>query len=235
MGVAVFPPCFLTWGQTMVEVVKIMKISFKRSNAALMHSVPPTLQQATANPHLHWRLLDTHGWVWVSLLWGHCSFLLGLGVRKVLFVPSKSLFLQSCVSSGGSVVGLMTISSKRAYAAPRSTVPRARALEAVHSLSVPPQKTLKQSFGCLFGVSGSWCTQVLFEPSVHLWRVWDVIINVISPLLPSYWGFSFSLGCGVSFFGGIQHYAVDGCSGMSGNFEVLAGDDECMSFYSTIL
>ena len=43
--------------------------------------------------------------VWVSLLWGHCSFLLGPGVHKVLFVPSKSLFPQSCVSSGSSMVG----------------------------------------------------------------------------------------------------------------------------------
>ena len=32
-------------------------------------------------------------------LWGHCSFLLGPGAHKVLFVPSKSLFPQSCVSS----------------------------------------------------------------------------------------------------------------------------------------
>ncbi|KAB0353588.1 hypothetical protein FD755_023712, partial [Muntiacus reevesi] len=35
--------------------------------------------------------LDTHRQVWLSLLWGHCSFLLGHGVHKVLFVPSKSL------------------------------------------------------------------------------------------------------------------------------------------------
>ena len=48
---------------------------------------------------LHWRLLDTHRQVWVSLLWGHCSFLLSPGAHKVLFVPSKSLFPQSCVSS----------------------------------------------------------------------------------------------------------------------------------------
>ena len=35
----------------------------------LLHSVSPTLQQATTNPRLHWRLLDTHRQVWVSLLW----------------------------------------------------------------------------------------------------------------------------------------------------------------------
>ena len=59
---------------------------------ALLHSVPPILQQATTDPRLCWRLLDTHGQVWVSFLWGHCFFLLAPGVHKVLFVPSKSLF-----------------------------------------------------------------------------------------------------------------------------------------------
>ena len=100
--------------------------SFRRSHDALLHSLPPALQQATADPRLHRRLLDTPGKVWVSLLWGHCSFLLGPGVHKVLFVPSKSLFPQSCVSSGSSMVGLMVTSSKRAYVIPRSAVPRER-------------------------------------------------------------------------------------------------------------
>ena len=55
------------------------------------YTLPPMPQQATINPRLHWRLPDTHGQVWVSLLWGHCSFLLGPGAHKVLFVPSKNL------------------------------------------------------------------------------------------------------------------------------------------------
>ena len=99
----------------MVEVMKIMETSFKSS-----HAVPPTLQQATTDPCLHQRLLDTHGQLLVSLWWGHCSLFLGPGTNKVLFVPSKSLFPHSCVSSGSSVVGLMATSSKRAYATPRS-------------------------------------------------------------------------------------------------------------------
>ena len=94
----------------------------------LLHSVPPALQQATANPCLCQRLLDTHG----QVLWGHCSFLLGPGVHKLLFVPSKGLFPQSYVSSGGSVVGLMAISFKRAYVIPRSSASRAPAPEAGH-------------------------------------------------------------------------------------------------------
>ena len=56
---------------------------------------------------LCWGLLHTHRQVWVSLLWSQCSFLLGPDAQKLLFVPSKSLFPQSCVSSGGSLVGLM--------------------------------------------------------------------------------------------------------------------------------
>ena len=80
-----------------------------------LHTVPPTLQQATADPHLHWKLLDTYRQVWVSLLWGHCSFLLGPGAHKVLFVPSKSLFPQSSVSSGSSMVGVMATSNPLHY------------------------------------------------------------------------------------------------------------------------
>ena len=46
-------------------------------------------------------------------------------------------------------------------------------------------------------VSGSWCTQGLFEPSeCLLWR-WGVTLNVNSPLLTSCWGFS-ALRHGVS-------------------------------------
>ena len=98
----------------------------------LLHLVSPTLQQATSDPCLPQSLLDTHGQVWVSLLWGHCSFLLGPGAHKFLFVPSKSLFPQSCVISDGSVVELMVTSSKRACAIPRSMAPRAPAPAAVH-------------------------------------------------------------------------------------------------------
>ena len=65
----------------------------------LPHSVPLTLQQAAANPRVYQRLLVTPEQAWASLLWGHCPFFLGPGVYKVLFVPSKSLLPQSCVSS----------------------------------------------------------------------------------------------------------------------------------------
>ena len=83
-------------------------------------------------------------------------------------------------------------------------------------------------------VSGSWCTQGLFGPSECLWLEWGLILNMILPLLLSFWGFSFDLGCGLSSSAGIQHSPVDGCSAVSCNFGVLAREDEHTFFYSAI-
>ena len=104
--VAVYPPCSLAWGQTMVRLIMaVMVTSFKSTYASisqlpgLLYSEPLTPQQATINPLCQWRLLGTHRQFWFSLLLGHCSFILGPGVHRVLFLPSKSLFPQSCGSS----------------------------------------------------------------------------------------------------------------------------------------
>ena len=44
---------------------------------------------------------NTYRQICVSLLWGHCFFLLGAGMHRILYVPSKNLFPQFCVGSGG--------------------------------------------------------------------------------------------------------------------------------------
>ena len=107
---------------------------------------------------------------------------------------------QSCVSSGGSVVGLTATSSKRASATPRplrpEPLPLRQATAAPDLLRRHSDTVLAQSLWA----SGSWCAQGLFGPSEHLWWVWSLILNVISPLLPSCWGFCFALGSGVSFW-----------------------------------
>ena len=51
-----------TCRQTMVDVIKIMVASFKGSHAHTA-TVPPTLLQASIDPRLCWRLLDTHNQV----------------------------------------------------------------------------------------------------------------------------------------------------------------------------
>ena len=147
MGGAVCPPCWLTWGQTMVEVMKIMATSLKRSHAdtaalsapnpAAGHSWPTPLPETPEHSQVT-RCQSLVGSLLLSS--GSCC-------TQVFFVPSKSLFPQSCVSSGGSMVGLMATSSKRAYAIPRSTAPRAPAHAALHYWPIPLQETLKHHSG----------------------------------------------------------------------------------------
>ena len=130
----------------------------------------------------------------------------------------------------GSMVGLMATSSKRAYAThlvtqvccTQSPIPATG-----HCWPVLPKETntQRQVWLSLSGVSRSWCTCFVWA-FWTLWWIWGLILNVISPLLSSCWGFSFAFGHGVSFFGGIQHSPIDGCSSASCNFGVLTGEDE---------
>ena len=71
-----------------------------------------------------------------------------------------------------------------------------------HCWSVPSQETLRHSSGSVSVGSLGPGAQGLFQPSEHLWRVRSLILNAILPLLPSFWGFSFALGHGVSFLVG---------------------------------
>ena len=107
----------------MVEVMKIMGSSFRRSPAgtATLNAPNPAAGHRPPTP-----LRETPGHSQASLgqsLVGPLLLLLGPGMHKVLFVPTKSLFPQTCVSSGSSMAGLMATSSKTAYAIPRSIAP----------------------------------------------------------------------------------------------------------------
>ena len=118
------PSLLFTWGQTMVEVMKKMATSFKRSHAynAILNSSNP--HQAITDPHLRKRLLDTYGQVWVSLLWVNIPFYWVL-YTQVSVCALQETISQSCVSSGSAMVGLMATSSKRTYVIPKSAAPRA--------------------------------------------------------------------------------------------------------------
>ena len=80
----------------MVEVMRIMETSFQRSCAGTAALSAPDPAAGHCRPTPSQRLPDTHRQVWLSLLWGHCSFLQSPGVHKVLFVSLKNLF--PCVS-----------------------------------------------------------------------------------------------------------------------------------------
>ena len=78
-----------------------MMISFKTACVCIVVFSAFDLAAGHCQPTPRQRLLHTHRQGWLSLLWGHCSFLLGPGEHQALFVPSKSLFPQS---SGSSVI-----------------------------------------------------------------------------------------------------------------------------------
>ena len=185
--------------------------------------MPTTLHQATANPCLCKRLLDTLGQVWVSLLWVHCSFLLGPGAYKVLFFPPRVCFLckfwwlcggvnDDLLKEGLYHTQVCCTQSPCPCGSPLLTCTFAG-------------DTHTQFWLSLCGVSGPWWAQGLFEPSEHLWRVRGLILNVILPLQPSCWGFSFALGCGVSFLAK---------SNILQSTVAQLREDEHRSFYSTV-
>ena len=128
---------------------------------------------------------------------------------------------------GSYMVGLMATPSKRAYVThfmsqvccSQSPCPHIKPL--LTHASIGDTQTLKDQ-------SGSVSVQSLgpyMHTSEHLWQVWALILNAISPLLLSCWGFSSALRHVVSFFSGIWHFPVDRCSAVSWNFGVLAGED----------
>ena len=164
----------------------------------LLHSVPPTLQQATTDPHLHRdsrTLMSKSGSVSCGVI---VPFSWVLVQTRFCLCPPR-VCPQSYVSSGGSMVGLMVDLLQEGLchtqvSCTQSPCPCGRPLLTHTSTG----DTQTQYCLCLHGVFGSWCTQGLFEPSECLWRIWDLILNSISPLLPSCWGLSFALGHGVS-------------------------------------
>ena len=87
----------------MVELMKIMVNSFKRSHAstAALNASDPQAGHHQPTPPL-----ETPGNSSACLGQFHVGSLLSSGswCTQVLFVPSKSLFPQSYVSSGGSMV-----------------------------------------------------------------------------------------------------------------------------------
>ena len=109
----------------MVEVMKIMTTSFKRSLALCLTQCPRPCSRpppTDTSARDSWTLMGKSGSV-------------SCGVTAPfswVLVCKKFLFPQSCVSSGGFVVGLIATSFKRAYVIHRSAAPRAPASVACH-------------------------------------------------------------------------------------------------------
>ena len=146
----------------------------------LLYSVPPTLQQATTDPRLHWRLLDTAGQVWVSLLWGQCLFPGSWCTQGSVCALQESVSPVLCKLWVNGDLLQEGLCHTQVYCTQSPCPHRGPLL--THSSSGDSKTQLCLG---LCWVSVSWCPQGMFEPSEHLWRVWGLILNEILPLLPS--------------------------------------------------
>ena len=156
----------------------------------LLHSVPPNLQQATANPCLHWKLLNPHRQVWVSLLWGSLLFSPGSWCTQgsvcdlqesVSRVLCKFWWLYGGVNGDLLQDGLCHTQVCCTPSPYPCSIPL---LTCTSSGDTQTQFCLS-----LCGVFGSWCAQGMFKLSEHLWWVCSLILNMILSLLLSCWGF----------------------------------------------
>ena len=123
--------------------------------------------------------------VWVSLLWGRCSFLMGPGAQGSVCALQESVSPGLCKFwwlDGGDHGDLLQEGlCYTQVCCTQSPYPCSRPLLTRTSSG----DTKIQFCLSLCGVSGSWCAQGLFEPSEHLWWLWGLILNMILPLLPS--------------------------------------------------
>ena len=150
----------------------------------LLHSVTPALQQDTTLPCLYQRLLETQGQVWVSLSGITVPFSWALVHRSFCLHPPRVCVPRLCrfwqlyrevngnlLQEGLCLTQVYCTQNLCSWSSPLLT----------HTSAGDTQT---QFWLSLCGVSGSWCTQGMFEPSEHLWQVWGLILNAISPLLP---------------------------------------------------
>ena len=111
----------------MVEVMKIMITSFKRSH---VYTAELSASDPEAGHHLAMPQLKTPGHSWLCLgqfLVGSLLLSPGSCCTQSFVCALQESVPQFCVSSSGSMVGLMVTSYKKTYAVPRSAAPRALA------------------------------------------------------------------------------------------------------------
>ena len=120
------PSLLFTWGQTMVDVMKIVATSFKRPHACTATLSAPN---PAAGHHQPTSPLETPGHSQASLgqsLVGSLLLSPGSWCTQGSVCALQESISHSYVSSGSCMVGLMATSSKRAYVIPKSAAPKAR-------------------------------------------------------------------------------------------------------------
>ena len=165
---------------------------------ALQDSVPPVLWKFCNQIPLAFKIKFPGGFkflCWISRL-GNLLLTLELLQQCENFFGIIVLQFVGCLLSG-SIVGLTCCTSQ--VCCNQSPCPHSRPL--LTHASAGDTQTLKGRYVSV-SVGNLGAHKVLFEPSEHLWQEWDLILNVILPLLPFCCGFSSAFGHGVFFLVG---------------------------------
>ena len=105
-GLHSLPVSCFAWGNPVLEstgsMVWLLATS-KRIYTWLLLPVPLSTWWAIADPQLCRRSSDTHRYVWLTVLWGHCSFPLGLDAHRFV-CASQEWSLCFPQSYGGPVI-----------------------------------------------------------------------------------------------------------------------------------
>ena len=135
----------------------------------LLHSLPPTLNQVTTDPHLHGSLLNTPGQSG-SVSLGSLLISPGSLCTKFCLYPPRVYFpvlCKFCHLYGGVNGDLLQEGLCHAQVCcSQSPCPCGSPLLTRTSTGY----TQTQFCLTLCGFLGSWCSRVLFEPSERLWR-----------------------------------------------------------------
>ena len=172
----------------MVDVMKTVETSFKRPHActAAVSAPDPSAEHSQPTP-----LPETPGHSWASL---------GQSFVVSLFLSPGSWCAQGFVCAFQASVSPVLCKFRPLCDGVNGYLLREGLYQVYYTQSLCPcgsplltrtssGDTQTQFWLSLCGVSGSCCAQGMFEPSEHLWQVWGLIPNAISPLLPSCWGF----------------------------------------------
>ena len=166
---AMFPPCYLTWGQTMVEVIKIIETSSKMSHAytAALNVLDLAAGHCQPTP-----LPETPGHSWASLgqsllgsqllspeSWWAQSFVCSL--QESVF-PVLCMFWQLYGGVNGNLLQEVLCHTQVCWT--QSPCPRGSPLLTCTSTG----DTQTQFWLSFCGVSGSWCTRFVWVPLVSL-------------------------------------------------------------------
>ena len=160
------PSLLFTWGQAMLEIMKTIETSFKRSHAGTATLSAPNPVAGHCQPMVTPLVTPRYSQVSLGLFLVGSLFLSPESWCSQVSICALQMFVSPVLCKFwrlyGGVNGNLL---QEGYVIPRSTAPRAPAPAAVHCWPVPPQEILKHSSGSVsVGSQGPGAHKVCLSP-----------------------------------------------------------------------